>query len=151
GFQDAQLQTLRYGLLSPAPVYPEFEKARLAASLKFAQDKLGAEAPFVKTALDGRTPAQVASEVISGTKLADPAFRKQLIDGGSSAVDASTDPLIVFERKLDPIRREEITWYRNHVEAITQRAGEQLGQARFAVYGKALYPDGTFTLRLSYG
>jgi hypothetical protein len=151
GFQDAQLQTLKYQLLSPAPVYPEFEKARLAASLKFAADKLGAEAPFVKTALDGRTPAQVASEVITGTKLADPAFRKQLIDGGSSAVDASTDPLIVFERKLDPIRREEITWYRNHVEAITQRAGEQLGQARFAVYGKALYPDGTFTLRLSYG
>jgi hypothetical protein len=32
-----------------------------------------------------------------------------------------------------------------------QRAGEQLGHARFAVYGKSTYPDATFTLRLSYG
>jgi hypothetical protein len=151
GFQEAELQTLRYQLFSPAPVYPEFEKARLAASLKFALDKLGPGDPFVRIALDGKTPEQVATEVISGTKLADPGFRKQLVEGGSPAVDASADPLIVFERKLDPIRREEITWYRNNVQAITQRAGEQLGEARFAVYGKAIYPDGTFTLRLSYG
>jgi hypothetical protein len=151
GFQESDLQTLRYELFSTAPIYPEFEKVRLAASLKFALDKLGPDAPFVRTALDGRTPEQAAAEAINGTKLADPAFRKQLIEGGSQAVSASTDPMINFERKLDPIRREEITWYRNNVEAITQRAGEQLGQARFAVYGKSLYPDGTFTLRLSYG
>jgi hypothetical protein len=151
GFQESDLQTLRYELFSTAPIYPEFEKVRLAASLKFALDKLGPDAPFVRTALDSRTPEQAAAEAINGTKLADPAFRKQLIEGGSQAVSASTDPLINFERKLDPIRREEINWYRNNVEAITQRAGEQLGQARFAVYGKSLYPDGTFTLRLSYG
>lgn len=151
GFQEAELQTLRYQLFSPAPLYPEFEEVGLAASLKFALDKLGADAPFVRTALSGRTPEQVAAEVVSGTRLADPAFRKQLIEGGSPAVDASQDPLIVFERRLDPIRREEIAWYRNNVEAITERAGEQLGRARFAVYGKATYPDGTFTLRVSYG
>ena len=28
---------------------------------------------------------------------------------------------------------------------------ERLAQARFAVYGASLYPDATFTLRLSYG
>ena len=32
-----------------------------------------------------------------------------------------------------------------------QKAGEQLGKARFAAYGKTMYPDATFTLRLSYG
>ena len=100
GFQEAALQTLKYQLFSPAPVYPEFEKIRLAASLKFALGKLGADDPFVKSALEGRSPEQVATEVIGGTKLADPAFRKQLIEGGQSAVDASTDALIVFERSM---------------------------------------------------
>jgi hypothetical protein len=31
------------------------------------------------------------------------------------------------------------------------RAREKLGAARFAVYGTSIYPDATFTLRLSYG
>jgi len=30
-------------------------------------------------------------------------------------------------------------------------ARQKIGQARFAVYGAAAYPDATFTLRLSYG
>ena len=30
-------------------------------------------------------------------------------------------------------------------------AGEKIGRARFAVYGHSVYPDATFTLRLSYG
>ena len=37
------------------------------------------------------------------------------------------------------------------MESVEQRAGEELGKARFAVYGKTAYPDATFTLRLSYG
>ncbi len=151
GFQDAQLETLRYQLFSPAPVYPDLEKARLTASLAYARQKLGADAAFARTALEGQTPEQVAARLIDGTKLADPAFRKKLIEGGTAAVEASTDPLIVFERRLDPIRREEIVWYRDHVESVRRPAEEQLGEARFAVYGKTLYPDCTFTLRLSFG
>jgi Peptidase S46 len=66
-------------------------------------------------------------------------------------VDASTDPLIVLERKVDPMRREQIKWEQDEVESVLDRAGEQLGHARFAVYGRSAYPDATFTLRLSYG
>jgi hypothetical protein len=32
-----------------------------------------------------------------------------------------------------------------------QSAHEKVGRARFAVYGTSVYPDATFTLRLSYG
>ena len=59
--------------------------------------------------------------------------------------------MIVLARKLDPMRREMIKWTEDNVESVEQRAGEQLGRARFAVYGKTTYPDATFTLRLSYG
>jgi hypothetical protein len=59
--------------------------------------------------------------------------------------------MIVMARKLDPLRREQIKWFQTNVESVEERAGEQLGKARFAVYGKDTYPDATFTLRLSYG
>src|SRR5260370_34435933 len=54
-------------------------------------------------------------------------------------------------RKIDPIRREQITWFEKNVQSEQQRAGEKLGKARFAVFGKNAYPDATFTLLLSYG
>ncbi|MBV9084339.1 MAG: S46 family peptidase, partial [Acidobacteriaceae bacterium] len=151
GFQDSDLQSLRYQIYSRAPVYPDFEKARLAGSLSFAEEQLGADDPLVKAALNGTAPTAVADAVIGGTRLADAAIRKQLIEGGEAAVRASTDPLIVFERKLDPILRAEMKWRRENVESVTEHAGEQLGKARFLVYGKSIYPDATFTLRLSYG
>ncbi len=105
----------------------------------------------MKAVLNGRSPAEAAAALVDGTKLADPAVRKQLIEGGKAAVDASTDPMIVLARKLDPLRRELIEWEQDNVESVEQQAGEELGRARFAVYGKSTYPDATFTLRLSYG
>jgi hypothetical protein len=77
--------------------------------------------------------------------------RKKLIEGGEAAVAASDDPMIVLQRRLDPLRRESIKWFEDNVQSVEQRAGERLGKARFAVYGKNAYPDATFTLRLSYG
>ena len=47
--------------------------------------------------------------------------------------------------------REMRKWQEDNIESIAKPAGEKIGQARFAVYGKNAYPDATFTLRLSYG
>jgi hypothetical protein len=88
---------------------------------------------------------------VNGTKLTDTDVRKRLLDGGEAAVSASDDPMIVLARKLDPMRRELIKWDEQNVTSVEQKAGEQLGKARFEAYGKTTYPDATFTLRLSYG
>ena len=40
---------------------------------------------------------------------------------------------------------------RDNIDSVLDAAGEKLGKARFAVYGKNAYPDATFTLRLTYG
>jgi Peptidase S46 len=151
GFHESQLESLKQRLFSPAPVYPEMEIARMSNALAADLEANGPDDPWVKAVLNGRTPQQAATEMVSGTKLADPAFRKTLADGGQAAVDASTDPLIVLARIIDPIRREQIKWLEDNVQSVQQQAGEQLGKARFAVYGKSTYPDATFTLRLSYG
>ena len=151
GYHDSQLDSLRFGMFSPAPVYPALEIARMSGALEQALGELGAGDAFVRAALGGRSPKDAAAAAITGTKLADPAFRKQLVEGGEAAVAASTDPMIAQARQLDPMRRELVKWMEDNVASVEQRSGEQLGKARFAAYGKNTYPDATFTLRLSYG
>jgi len=150
-FVDANLDSLRNELLSPAPVYVDLEEVTLADQLQLALDKLGPDHPFVKAALQGLTPAAAAKAAIAGTKLADPALRKALVAGGEAAVAASGDSMIVLARQLDPLVRETRRFLEAEVDAPTTRAMQKLAQARWKVYGKTLPPDATFTLRLSYG
>ena len=151
GFHDAELESLRYEMLSPAPLYDDMEIASITGALDRGLDQLGPNDPFLKIVLHGKTPEQAAADLVHGSKLQDAKVRKALIDGGQAAVDASTDSMIVLNRELDPLRRESIRWLQDNVESVEQRAGEQLGAARFAIYGRNTYPDATFTLRLSYG
>jgi hypothetical protein len=88
---------------------------------------------------------------MTGTKLADVALRKSLVEGGEAAVASSTDPLIAWVRKIEPQIRAERKWYEDNIESAETPAGEKIGKAHFAVYGKSSYPDATFTLRLAFG
>jgi hypothetical protein len=151
GYHESQLEELKFYLFSPAPIYPDYEEAMLTFTLQDALDQLGPNDPWVKTVLNGKTPAQVASEAIRGTKLNDPAVRKSLAEGGQAAVDASTDPLVALARKVDPFFREIRKQYEDTVESAVTGASEKIAKARFAIYGKSVYPDATFTLRLAYG
>ena len=151
GFHDAQLESFKFGLFSPAPVYPELEVFRMTDGFKEAIDELGTDDPFINAVLNGRSPEEAVKELINGTKLADPAFRKQLVEGGEKAVQESTDPMIVVARKVDPMVREMRKKMETEIQSVSVDAGEKIGEARFAVYGKSTYPDANFTLRLTYG
>jgi len=150
-YHDSQLESLRFKLYSPAPIYRAFEEVLLADSLKYAVEELGPGDPFVKEALGGKSPEQVAKELISETKLTDPKVRKNLVDGAEEAVKVSTDPLIVWIRKIDPVLREIRKWQEDNIESVEVACGEKIGKARFAAFGKSAYPDATFTLRIAYG
>jgi hypothetical protein len=150
-FHDAGLESLKFRMLSPAPVYPSTEKLFMAAALKLAEEKLGKNDAYVQAIVQGGDVDQTVNSLVDGTKLADPAFRKSLIDGGEAAVAASTDPMIVAARRVDPIVRANTRRVRDTISSVLTPAGEKLGKARFLVYGKDAYPDATFTLRLSYG
>lgn len=151
GYHDSQLDELKFYLFSPAPIYPEFEEALLTQSLQDSLDQLGTNDSFVMAVLDGRQPAEVAAQTVRGTKLKDPAFRKSLVEGGAAALAASTDPMIVLARKADPYFRDLRKDYEESVESVLTSAGEKIAKARFAIFGKSIYPDATFTLRLTYG
>jgi hypothetical protein len=150
-YRDSNLESLRFRLYSPAPLYPDMEEFLLSRTLQDALDKLGPEDAYVKAALGGRKPADVARELIAGTKLFDPAERKRLVEGGEKAVAESADPLIVWQRGLDSVYRAQRKWYEDEIESVLIAEGNRIAKARFAAYGKSTYPDATFTLRLSYG
>jgi hypothetical protein len=150
-FTDARLEGLKFGLFSAAPVYADMEEAQLAAWLEDAQKMLGPDDSFVKAALGGQAPSALAKQVMSGTTLADVAARKALVEGGPSAIAASTDPLIAFARRVEPVIRELRAWQEETIQSIDTRAGQKIAEARFAVYGKTAYPDANFNLRLEYG
>jgi len=150
-FHDAGMDALKFQMLSPAPIPVATEKLYMAAALKLDEEKLGKDDAFVQAILQGGDADTVTNSLIDGTKLADVAVRKQLMDGGEAAVAASTDPMIVAARRADPILREMNKRIRDSISSVLTPAGEKLGKARFLVYGKDAYPDATFTLRLSYG
>ena len=150
-YREARLESERFRLFSPAPIYPEAEEMILGTLLQQCLDDLGPDHPYVQAVLGGRTPQQVARTLIAGTKLGEPAVRRALVAGGAKAVAASKDPLIVWARKLDAPYRELRAWSEDEVESVESQYGGKIARARFQLEGHASPPDATGTLRLSYG
>lgn len=150
-FTDANLPALEAQLFSEAPIYPELEYVKLSFSLRKLREELGTDHPFVRKVLGKHAPEDLARQLVEGTKLADVSFRRSLYAGGAEAIAASTDPMIVLARTVDPDARAVRARYEQEVDAVQQRAGQQIARARFAALGTSTYPDATFTLRLSYG
>jgi hypothetical protein len=151
GYHDAKLETLKFQLFSPAKIYPSTEKLWMKTALNLASEKLGKDDEYLHALTQGKDIDGFVDSVVDGTKLYDVSVRKALVEGGEAAVAASTDPMIVAARQTDPLAREYYRWRQDELASVLTRAGEQLGKARFLVYGKDVYPDATFTLRLSYG
>jgi Peptidase S46 len=150
-FRDSALPSLEQQLFSTEPIYKNLETVLLADSLSEMQDALGRDNPNVQKVLQGKTPADAAKDMIANTKLDDVAIRKQLYAGGQAAIDASTDPLIVTMRAIEPSAREARKQFDDKVDSVVRRDGTIIAKARFAQSGFTQPPDATFTLRLSYG
>ena len=101
--------------------------------------------------LGGQAPEAVATAAVEGSRLDDPAVRKQLAEGGKVALAASTDPMLVLARKLDPLNRAVRKQVEDEVTSVLSEHGGRIAEARFKSFGKTLYPDATFTLRLGFG
>jgi len=151
GYTDSALPLTEKRLLDAAPVYPWLDELRMEWSLSKAREYLGVDDPDTKLLLGKESPEALAERLVSGTKLADPEYRKQLWEGGQAAIEASDDPMIVYARKLEARQRELEKEVDEGYSGPAAAAGAKLTDARFAAYGDTIYPDATFTLRISYG
>jgi len=150
-FRDSALPSLEQQLFSTEPVYKNLDVIMLADSLSEMQETLGKDNPDVQKVLQGRSPADAAKDMIDNTKLEDVAVRKQLWEGGQSAIDASKDPLIVAMKAIEPDALAARKQFDDKIDSVVRRDGTIIAKARFAQSGFSQPPDATFTLRLSYG
>jgi hypothetical protein len=150
-FADSNMDSIYLHLYSPAPLYPEFEAAKLESSLAYMAEQLGASDPTVVAALAGKSPHARAEELVKGSKLFDVAERKRLVEGGKTAVDASKDPLIALVKSLDGESRAMRKKFEDEVQSAEREGYAKIAAAKFALEGENQCPDATFTLRLSYG
>ncbi len=150
-FRDTALPRIQQQLSARTPIYPELEQLTLSFSLERMREWLGPDDPTVRQLLSKESPDQLAKRLVSGSRLADPGVRLALWKGGAKAVDAADDPMIEIAKLVDGRARAIRKKYEDDIEAVTRVASEKVAKARFAAFGTSVYPDATFTLRLSYG
>ena len=147
-FRDSARESLEQSLFSSAPIYPDLERVKLADELARLVEYWNAENELVQKVLDGKSPADRASELVGGTSLMDIDARRKLAKGG--AIAGSNDPMIALAKLMEPLLRES----RKASEAAAEeerQAYAKVAEATNAVQGTGTYPDATFTLRLAYG
>jgi hypothetical protein len=150
-YTEARLPALVQNLKADAPIYPDFEVVRLSFGLERMREWLGPDDPVVREVFGKDSPDSLANRLVRESKLADSAARMALYEGGQAVVDASQDPMIRLAAAVDPAARALRKQFEAEVEGPTQRGQEEIAKARFAAFGTSIYPDATFTLRLSYG
>ena len=150
-YTDARRASLEHTLYAEAPFYADYEKLKLADSLDFMRETYGADHELVKRVLQDKTPEARAAELIDGTRLKSVEARKALVAGGRKAVEASDDPFIQLARSIDAEARAANRRYAAEVLGVERASYAKIARALFETEGDKIYPDATFTLRLSYG
>lgn len=150
-YVDASVPELKQRLFSEAPIYDEMETLRLRFGLTKMREILGPADPLVQKVLGKKSPEQLAKELVQGSKLKQLSERKKLFEGGAAEVAASKDPMILLARAVDEEARALRRTMDEEITSQLNKGHEMIARARFALYGTSIYPDATFTLRLSYG
>ncbi len=149
-FQDSGRESLERQLFSTAKIHKEVEKVVLGDLIARMLEIRGADDELCQNILGGKSPSDRAAELVDGTKLDDPAFRKELAGGGSAAIESSDDPMILLAVMLDEKVRADRKVNEELAEIETQ-AYAKIAEATFATQGTSTYPDATFSLRLAFG
>lgn len=150
-YADSRLPLEARKLMGGRPVEPALEQLYLEHWMLKSREYLAADTAAQASVLGRASPEGLSAGLVIGSKLADPAVRQALWDGGLKAVLASDDPMIKYVLQMDRAARAARETWEDEVSGPTDRAAERIARARFAVYGDSIYPDATFTLRLSYG
>ncbi len=149
-YTEAGRESLLQDLYSEAPIYDDLERVKLADELGRLAESRGGDDPLVQQVLDGQSPSERASSLVGETQLQQIVFRKQLAAGGSAAIEASEDPLIVLARQMEEAYRHARA-AREELDEQEKQAYAKITRAINALEGTDTYPDATFTLRLAFG
>lgn len=145
-YTTARMSGVEQSIRAQRAIEPSFEAVHLA----FWLSQLSPTDPVARRVLGGETPDSLAAR-LAQSRLSDPSYRVELLQGGAAAIAASDDPMIVFIRAWDADARALRSRYVAEVELPVARAQERIARARFRAFGEEHYPDATFSPRLTYG
>lgn len=142
----ALAQQLQAANVPPPESYMPLVELRFSL-LRFLPD----DHPLVREALrPGESPAAAARRVVAGSRIGDPAFRQRILSLDPASLDTVSDPLISLVEVMHEVGAGlDVEW--EELQAAQAELEERLADALFAVYGTAIPPDATFTLRISDG
>lgn len=132
------------------PAETELEQQMLAIHLQIALDKLGSEHPYVKTALNGKTPEEASKDLIRNTRLKDAQFRSEVLSKDSAGLWSMNDPLLNLAKISVPRYNTLSASYRD-MQSKLFAYRSKIGRMLFDIYGTQIPPDATFSLRINDG
>ena len=150
-YGDANRASLESALYSPAPIYPELEIERMTSWLSGLAEERGLDDALVARLLAGKSPRARATELVRGTSLGDVGFRKAVAEMTGRQLADCSDPMVRFVLAVDADARRARKAWEDEVDSPQKLGYADIAAARFAALGDSVYPDATFTLRMSYG
>ncbi|MXW63732.1 MAG: S46 family peptidase [Bacteroidetes bacterium SB0662_bin_6] len=123
------------------------QAAYLAVRFQTWSDRFGQDSTFVVDIFGERSPEEAARHVVEHSMLTEGAAAMEALQTGSIT---ETDPAIQVVGAI----AGKLTAYRSAMAALAveeQALAQQIGRARYAVYGVDVPPDATFSLRIADG
>ncbi len=136
--------------LFPGDYNKELQEQLLVVQLNVLKNNLQADDKIFKELLGDKTTEQAAKDLLLKSDFTSNEKLQQLVSGGSEVVLNSKDPFIYYilntQDELKRLQDENKT--RLDKEEILN---QMLGEALYKVYGDAIPPDATGTLRIADG
>ena len=150
-YGDANRASLEAMLYSPAPIHAELEIERMTSWLSGLAEDRGLDDALVRRLLEGKSPRARATELVRGTSVGDVGFRHAVAAMTADQLAECADPMIRLALAVDVDARAARRAWEDEVDSPQRLGYADIATARFAAFGDSVYPDATFTLRMSYG
>lgn len=149
--ESLELEGLEKKMMELAPAVNDPDEIKNLAMIlgelkKFAK----AEDQYINDILDGRTPETAAKAILTETVFADEKDLTKLLDKSTKKFLRKKDPLVHTAEVLGKEYSKAVNEFQSTGNARKQ-IEQHVANEVFKVYGNALPPDATFTLRISDG
>jgi hypothetical protein len=129
---------------------PAIEARRLELALRKIASGLPSGHPALVKLLGDQTVTERAASLTAQTRLGQTSFRQALMEGDRAFLKAARDPMLepiraVFPEMMASLQR------RARIMQLSDRASELLDAAAYRLHGLDVYPEGTSTVRVSFG
>ncbi len=149
--ESPELEGLEKKMMELAPAVNDPKEVKnLAMILSELKKFAKADDLYINSILEGRTPEAAAKAILSETVFADEKDLNKLLDKSTKKFLRKKDPLVHAAQHLGEEYNKAVHEFQS-TGVVRKQIEQNIANEVFKVYGTALPPDATFTLRISDG